>query len=268
MNMKKRSFSLVTATVAAALALTTAAPMAFADNNTASNGAVAVSRSFPKVNTAKANLFAEATSTTVNGDSNWGGIESLNVPQTQSTAEKEAEAAAQAKAEAEARAQAQEEAAAAASRSHAREDTAATADTAANTGASAGTAAAAAPVAPQSGNGAALAAFAQGYVGTPYVMGGNTPSPGWDCSGFVQWVFSQFGISLPRTSGEQAMVGTAVPSLAQAQPGDIIANGAHAAIYIGNGMVVNALNPSDGTQITAVAATSTLQGGYSIRRVL
>lgn len=221
------------------------------------------------MNTAKTNFFAEATSTNVDENSNWGGLESMNVPQTKSTAEKEAEQKAkeeeearkQAEAEAarqqaEAAAREQQEAAAAASRSQEREPVveetpAAQAETPS------------VPV-PTSKNGQAIADFASKFVGAPYVAGGTSPS-GWDCSGFVQWVFGQFGISLPRTSGQQATVGVAVPSLAQAQPGDIIANGMHAAIYVGNGMVVNALNPAQGTQITSLAVFS---GGYSIRRVL
>lgn len=244
------------------------APAAVADDAASSSNYVVSTRSFPKVNTAKTNFFAEATSTNVDEDSDWGGLESMNVPQTKSTAEKEAEQ--QAKEEEEARKQAEEaarqqaeaaareqqEAAAAASRSQEREPVveetpAAQAQTPS------------VPV-PTSKNGQAIADFASKFVGAPYVAGGTSPS-GWDCSGFVQWVFGQFGISLPRTSGQQATIGVAVPSLAQAQPGDIIANGMHAAIYVGNGMVVNALNPADGTQITSLAVFS---GGYSIRRVL
>ena len=95
------------------------------------------------------------------------------------------------------------------------------------------------------GTGAELASFSLKFQGYPYVAGGNTPA-GWDCSGFVQYVFSQFGISLPRTSGAQATVGTPVASLADAKPGDILANGTHAAIYIDNGQVMNAMNPGAG----------------------
>ena len=77
-----------------------------------------------------------------------------------------------------------------------------------------------------------LLTFANQFVGkVPYVSGGNTPS-GWDCSGFVQYVYGQMGVSLPHYSGAQATVGRAVGSLADAQPGDIIANAQHAAIYV------------------------------------
>jgi cell wall-associated NlpC family hydrolase len=61
-------------------------------------------------------------------------------------------------------------------------------------------------------------------------------------------------------------VGTAVGSLADAQPGDLIANSMHVGIYAGNGMVVNALKPSVGTAYTPVQYA--FSGGYSIRRVM
>ena len=96
----------------------------------------------------------------------------------------------------------------------------------------------------------ALVAYAETFVGCPYVWGGTSPS-GFDCSGFVQYVFAHFGISLPRTSYAQAGVGTGV-SLAAAQPGDIIIWDGHAGIYIGNNQVVNALNPSYGVCICSI----------------
>lgn len=134
-------------------------------------------------------------------------------------------------------------------------------------------AAAAAPVSAPSvpvavtgnGSGAQVAQLASSYAGkAPYRWGGTTPS-GWDCSGMVMWVYARFGVSLPHSSGAQARMGTAVPSLAQAQPGDILANGTHAAIYVGNGMIINALNPSQGTKITPVSWG--FHSGYSIRRI-
>ena len=57
-----------------------------------------------------------------------------------------------------------------------------------------------------------------------------------------------------------------VASLAEAQPGDILANGSHAAIYIGNGMVMNTMSPSQGTGVAPVDMV--MYGGYAIRRVL
>ena len=124
----------------------------------------------------------------------------------------------------------------------------------------------AAPVAiTGNGSGAQVAQLASSYAGkAPYRYGGSTPA-GWDCSGMVMWVYARFGVSLPHSSGAQARMGTAVPSLAQAQPGDILANGSHAAIYVGNGMIINALNPRQGTKITPVSWG--FHGGYSIRRI-
>ncbi len=208
---------------------------------------VTATRSFPKTTAAKHDFLAEHTSTDVESNADWGGIESLDVPQTESQAEKDQKAQEQAEAEAQAQAaQAQAQAESqAASRSSDR-------------------ASISVPTAPASATGQALADYALQFQGYPYVAGGNTPS-GWDCSGFVQWVFAQFGVSLPHYSGAQMSVGTAVGSIAEAAPGDIIVNTQHAAIYIGNGMVINALNPAQGTQVTSLAVFS---GGYAIRRVL
>lgn len=245
MNIAKR-FTSIFAVVAVSALLGAAVPAASAGNAMADT-TVTATRSFPKTTAAKRNFLAEHTSTDVESNADWGGIESLDVPQTESQAEKDQKAQAQAEAEAQeqaAQAQAQSEAQAA-SRSSER-------------------AAISVPTAPASATGQALANYALQFQGYPYVAGGNTPS-GWDCSGFVQWVFAQFGVSLPHYSGAQMSVGTAVGSIAEAAPGDIIVNAQHAAIYIGNGMVINALNPAQGTQVTSLAVFS---GGYAIRRVL
>lgn len=109
--------------------------------------------------------------------------------------------------------------------------------------------------------------FAMQFVGkVPYVWAGSTTS-GWDCSGFVMYVYSHFGISLPHYSGAQEQYGRQIGSLADAQPGDVIASSTHAAIYIGNGLVVNALNPTAGTTTTPVKWAFP-SGGYQIRRMI
>ena len=213
---------------------------------------VTATRSFPKTTAAKRDFLAEHTSTDVESNADWGGIESLDVPQTESQAEKDRKAQEQAEAEAQAQAQT----------AQAQAQTQAEAQTASRSSERADISSV--PTAPASATGQALADYALQFQGYPYVSGGNTPS-GWDCSGFVQWVFAQFGVSLPHYSGAQMSAGTAVGSIAEAAPGDIIVNTQHAAIYIGNGMVINALNPAQGTQVTSLAVFS---GGYAIRRVL
>lgn len=229
------------ATLAAFALLTPAAPVT-ASAATPRDDTVASVRSFPKQSKVRRDPLAESTGVNVDGD--WGGIETLDVPQTQSQAEKDAEAQRKAQAEQAARqAQAQAQSQVETSRSETRT----------------------AITAPASQTGQAVADYALRFKGYPYVYGGNQPS-GWDCSGFVQYVFAQFGVTLPHSSGAQMSVGSPVASLAQAQPGDILANANHAAIYIGNGMVMNAMSPSQGTGVAAVSTV--MHGSYVIRRVV
>ena len=91
----------------------------------------------------------------------------------------------------------------------------------------------------------AIIATSKKYIGVKYVFGGTTPS-GFDCSGFVQYVFAKNGISLPRVSRDQFKLGTSV-SFSNLKAGDLVffslaKNGVvdHEGIYVGNGQFINA----------------------------
>ena len=115
-----------------------------------------------------------------------------------------------------------------------------------------------------SGSGSSVVDYATQFVGNPYVWGGTSLTNGADCSGFVQSVYANFGVSLPRTSYEQQNAGTEV-SYADAQPGDLICYGGHVAIYMGNGQIVHASNSVDGIKISDNAAYRTI---VSVRRLV
>lgn len=93
------------------------------------------------------------------------------------------------------------------------------------------------------------------YIGGSYVWGGNTLGAGVDCSGFVQQIFKQYGVTLPRVSKEQAKSGVAVSS-GNKKVGDLVfyanSNGVvdHVAIYIGNNQVVHAASTKAGIKIS------------------
>lgn len=115
-----------------------------------------------------------------------------------------------------------------------------------------------------SGSGSSVVDYATQFVGNPYVWGGTSLTNGADCSGFVQSVYSKFGVDLPRTSYEQQNVGREV-SYADAQPGDLICYGGHVAIYMGNGKIVHASNSRDGIKVSDNAAYRTI---LSVRRLV
>lgn len=92
--------------------------------------------------------------------------------------------------------------------------------------------------------------FSLQFIGNPYVSGGTSLTEGTDCSGFVQSVFANFGIYLPRSTFEQSVTGEEV-SIENIEIGDIISYGydgyvSHSALYIGDGMMVHASTPELG----------------------
>lgn len=101
-----------------------------------------------------------------------------------------------------------------------------------------------------------VVAYAKQYLGYKYVYGGTTPS-GFDCSGFTQYVYKNFGVSLNRTAAAQYSNGTSVTNL---QTGDLVMFGKsginHVGIYISGGTFIHAANASRGV------TTDTLLSGY------
>ena len=93
-------------------------------------------------------------------------------------------------------------------------------------------------------------------LGKPYLYGGNTPV-GFDCSGFVQYVYGQNGMYVGRSAPEQLYAGYEV-SLNNIRVGDIIVWGygadsiTHTAIYIGDGLMIHAANPNEGVVIIKI----------------
>lgn len=108
-----------------------------------------------------------------------------------------------------------------------------------------------------SSKGADVLAYAMKFVGYPYVYGGSSTS-GFDCSGFTQYVYKNFGVTLNRTASAQSANGTAV-SRSNLQLGDLVMFGSpinHVGIYAGGGRIVHAANPSRGV------TTDTINSGY------
>ena len=105
-------------------------------------------------------------------------------------------------------------------------------------------------------NGSSVIAYAKQFLGCKYVYGGTTTS-GFDCSGFTQFVYKHFGVTLNRTAAAQYSNGTAITNL---QAGDLVMFGKsginHVGIYIGGNTFIHAANPSRGV------TTDTLASGY------
>jgi cell wall-associated NlpC family hydrolase len=108
--------------------------------------------------------------------------------------------------------------------------------------------------------------IAMRYLGVPYVWGGSTPR-GFDCSGFVAYVFAQMGISVPHSSYAQYGMGIPVSS-SQLQPGDLVffAGASHVGIYIGGGQFIHAPHTGDVVKISSMSGwySSTFAGGRRI----
>lgn len=117
----------------------------------------------------------------------------------------------------------------------------------------------------RTGSGNNVVSYAESFIGVPYVYGGTTPS-GFDCSGFVQYVYNHFGKSLPRTTMQQENYGTQIP-VSQAQPGDLYfwgnkGSAYHVAICVGNGKYIAAPEPG---QSVSIGSTQYFQPSFAVR---
>lgn len=116
----------------------------------------------------------------------------------------------------------------------------------------------------RTGNGNNVVSFAESLQGVPYVYGGTTPN-GFDCSGFVQYVYNHFGVNLPRTTTQQENCGTQV-SVNDAKPGDLYfwgnkGSAYHVAICVGNGKYIAAPEPG---QSVSVGSTQYFKPSFAV----
>jgi len=120
------------------------------------------------------------------------------------------------------------------------------------------------PVPAPSASASSVVGFATQFVGSRYVWGGASPK-GFDCSGFTQYIYKQYGLNLPHSSAGQYSTnfGTMISNPDDLRPGDIVffvntykRGISHVGIYVGGGDVVQALSPRQGVGI------ANLNGGY------
>ena len=116
-----------------------------------------------------------------------------------------------------------------------------------------------------------IVSIAYSYLGYAYTYAGNSPQTGFDCSGFVQYVYSQVGKSVSRSSNTQAYDGVGV-SYEDAQPGHILSWGhggmvTHSAIYVGNGQMIHAMNSNTGVVLSPVNGWTNYDTLMAVRRV-
>ena len=117
--------------------------------------------------------------------------------------------------------------------------------------------------------------FAMGYLGSPYRFGGMSPVTGFDCSGFVSYVFRHFGITLNRSSAEQFRNDGVPVTREELMPGDLVFfsnNGGrsigHVGIYIGNDEFIHSSTYRTGVIITSLSSPNRVRGFQGGRRVI
>ncbi|HLH25171.1 MAG TPA: C40 family peptidase [Chloroflexota bacterium] len=116
--------------------------------------------------------------------------------------------------------------------------------------------------------------MAQSQLGAHYTWAGVSPSTGFDCSGFVYWVFNTIGFNMPRTMEDQLASGRRIP-IDQLRPGDILFFSdtytpglSHDGIYLGDGQFIHAVDESTGVAITRLNSAYWSERFYAAVRPL
>ena len=118
----------------------------------------------------------------------------------------------------------------------------------------------------------AIISTAKSFLGVPYVWGGQSPS-GFDCSGYINYVFGKHGITLPRTAAEQFNVGTSV-SKSNLIPGDLVyfttykEGPSHVGIYLGNGEFIHASSGKEEVTISNLSSNYYTSRYIGAKRVI
>lgn len=116
-----------------------------------------------------------------------------------------------------------------------------------------------------SNKGTQVVSYAKKYLGASYVYGGDGPNS-FDCSGFTQYVYKKFGVSLPHSASAQQSYGKAV-SKSNLKQGDLVFFTGHVGIYVGNNKFIHAANPSKGVVITSLSDSYYKKNYITARRI-
>lgn len=116
-----------------------------------------------------------------------------------------------------------------------------------------------------SNKGKEVVSYAKKYLGSKYVYGGDGPNS-FDCSGFTQYVYKKFGVSLPHSASGQQAYGKKV-SKSNLKQGDLVFFTSHVGIYVGNNKFIHAANPSKGVVITSLSDSYYKKNYITARRI-